>query len=157
MATTTDTQTVADEVQRALAVERQRERERTEAEQKKSERYKTEPSSYLRDQAKAAERARQLRIEKMYRDHEKKMAAEEKHAPELAAIASELASIDNTETAGLERVERDADQVRETADRERAAVKRKRSELTEQIEMDALGIEPGKRFFGFPRRSRGAK
>jgi hypothetical protein len=152
---TTET-TVADEVQKALAEERKRERERTEDQQKKVERWKGEPGAWLRDQAKAAERARQLRIEKMYRDHEKKTAAEEKHARELAAIASEMAAIDNTETAGLERVERDADQVRETAARERQAVKRKRAELQQQIEMDALAIEPGKRFFGFPRR-RGAK
>jgi hypothetical protein len=153
---TPETGTIADEIQKALAVERQKERERTEKEQQKIERWKGEPSSYLRDQAEAADRAWQLRIEAMHRDSEKQIAAEAKHEHELAAIKSEMAAIDSTEQAGLEQVERDADRVRETAAGERGAVKRKERELREQIDLDALGIEPGKRSW-FPRRNRGQK
>jgi septal ring factor EnvC (AmiA/AmiB activator) len=150
------TPTVADQVRDALAAEKASEQKTAADREQKLQRWKGEPGAYFREQAEAQDRAWMLRMEQMYRGAEKKTAAEEKHAPELAAITSELAAIDNTETADLERVEREADQVRETAARERAAVKRKRAELTEQIEMDALCVEPGKRFFGFPRR-RGAK
>jgi hypothetical protein len=155
------TETIADEVQKALAVERQRERERTESEQKKIERWKGEPGAYLRDQAKASQRAWELRIEQMYRTAEKQQVAEEKHAGELAEIASENTAIEKRRDERLRQIEEDAERTRAEAQAEyeadRKLVKRKQTELQQVIEVDAMRTEPGKRFFGFPRRKRGAK
>jgi hypothetical protein len=156
-----ETETIAGEVQKALAVERQRERERTEAQQRKSERYKSEPSSYLRDQAIAADRAWELRIEQMYRTAEKQQVAEEKHAGELAEIASENTAIEKRHGQRLRQIEEDAERARAEAQAEyeadRTLVKRKQTELQQMIAMDAMRTEPGKRLFGFPRRKRGQK
>ena len=155
----TDTQTVADEVQKALAEERKRERERTEAQQKKLERYKSEPNSYLRDQARAADRAWELRTERMYRESEKRIAAEEKHAGERAQLDGKMTAIDHAERDRLQQIEENAKAAREEAlaafNEERVPVKRQLAELKQQIEMDALATPQGKRFFGFPRHKGG--
>ena len=153
--------TVADEVQKALAEERKREREHTEKEQQKVERWKREPGSWLRDQAEASDRAWRLRMEAMYRGAEKRQVAEEKHASELAAIASENAAVEKRRDQRLQQIEEDADRARAAAQAEWAAdrelVKRKQTELQQVIEVEAWSVEPGKRLFGFPRRKRGAK
>jgi hypothetical protein len=156
---TTETPTVAEEIQKALAVERQRERERTESEQKKIERWKGEPGAYLRDQAKASHRAWQLRMEAMHRDSEKRIAAEAKHAPELEEIASEYAGIEKHRDDRLQQITDDAEAARDQAQAEfmaeRKRVKQKDAQLQQVIGTEASSIEPGKRSW-FPRR-RGAK
>ncbi len=151
---------VADEVQKALAIERKRERERTEEQQKKAARYEGEPGAYLREQGEAQQRAWMLRTEAMYRNAEKKQIAEEKHAGELAEVTSEMSAVEKRHDQRLAKIAADAERAREEAQAEfiaeRKLVKRRQTELQQVIEVEASSVERGKRLFGFPRK-RGAK